>query len=343
MHAASGGPTLEGLLACEDAAFVRAAYRLVLGREVDAEGLGNYLEQLAEGLPREHMLASLSLSREGRVHAAGGHRGDPETKLRERVFDFASPAAATLEALLAYRDAAFVHCAYQVLLGRDADAPGARECIARVREGASQWRILAALRGSRESAACATARRAVRERAFDSHASTSPLSELLARSDEAFAIGAHLLMTGRKPAPAVLAAQLGQLGSGLARAELLRELAESDGGRELRTLLERLERMLRRQRLATWPFVGRWLAMLLGLEGESRAEMRLRRVENELHRLTAASGQAPLPTRLPEPPPRLEPAANEAHAVLKPHASVVPRLVSLASGVGERGRGREAR
>jgi len=343
MHAASGWPTLEGLLACEDVAFVRTAYRLMLGREVDAEGLGNYLEQLADGLPREHMLATLSLSREGRVHAAAGHRGDPDTRLREQVFAFASPTAATLDALLAHRDAAFVHCAYQVLLGRDADVPGARECIARLREGASQWRILDALRASREYAACAAARRAVRERDFDAHASKSPLRELFAQPDEAFAIGAHLLMTGRKPAPAELAAQLGRVSPGPARTDLLCELAESDGGRELRALLERLEQMLRRQSLATWPVVGRWLAVLLGLEGESRAEMRLRRIENELHRLSAGSGNALRPTPRPEPPPRLEPAANEARAVLKPHASVAPRLVSLDSRVGKRGGERGAR
>ncbi|APV50796.1 hypothetical protein BWI17_14535 [Betaproteobacteria bacterium GR16-43] len=323
--------SLEALLAREDAAFVRAAYQLLLGREVDPEGLGNYLEQLADGLARTDFLASLALSREGRRRAVAGAGNDPEAALRDRVHAFAAPSARSLDALLAYHDAAFVSCAYFALLGRDADAQGAGEYLRQLREGASKWSVLGSLRASREYADREAARHAIARGQPGPFANTASPA---VRSDAKFALAVHLLLTGRKPGPVALAAEVARLHAGLAREAFVAGIAASDAARESRELLAQLESTLRRQRLARLPIVGRWLAALLGLEGESRAEKRLRRIENELHLLVAGPGRtAP---RAPAPPSIEEPAANDPDVVLRPHLVLAPRLATLGSTVDRR-------
>jgi len=58
--------------------------------------------------------------------------------------------AATLDELLTRHDQAFVHCAYQTLLGRDPDADGLNYYLARLRSGIPKIQILGQLRRSEE-------------------------------------------------------------------------------------------------------------------------------------------------------------------------------------------------
>ncbi|MDC8772745.1 DUF4214 domain-containing protein [Roseateles albus] len=62
--------SVSALLALEDENFVRAAYLSVLGREVDADGLSNYLSQIRTGAERGALTVELALSQEGRQHSA---------------------------------------------------------------------------------------------------------------------------------------------------------------------------------------------------------------------------------------------------------------------------------
>jgi hypothetical protein len=58
--------TLEQLLSLDDADFLVAAYRTVLGRDPDAEGLAHYRAALERGRPRLQVLWTLRASPEGR-------------------------------------------------------------------------------------------------------------------------------------------------------------------------------------------------------------------------------------------------------------------------------------
>jgi hypothetical protein len=61
--------------------------------------------------------------------------------------------AATLDELLGQDGQAFIHCAYQTLLGRDHDAEGLNYYLARLRTGIPKIQILAQLRRSDEGKA----------------------------------------------------------------------------------------------------------------------------------------------------------------------------------------------
>src|SRR5687768_550653 len=62
--------TLEAITALRDRAFVEAAYRLLLGREPDAEGLAHAVHQLRSGtLDKVDILGDLRQSPEGRARA----------------------------------------------------------------------------------------------------------------------------------------------------------------------------------------------------------------------------------------------------------------------------------
>ncbi len=57
--------SLETLLGYDDERFVHCAYRLLLGREADAEGLNNYVAEVRSGVPKQQIVMELALSPEG--------------------------------------------------------------------------------------------------------------------------------------------------------------------------------------------------------------------------------------------------------------------------------------
>ena len=61
--------SIDELLALGDDDFVSAAYRSVLDRAVDGDGLRNYLAQVRRGVSKERILAELAASPEGRAKA----------------------------------------------------------------------------------------------------------------------------------------------------------------------------------------------------------------------------------------------------------------------------------
>jgi hypothetical protein len=227
-----------------------------------------------------------------------------------------------------------VRRAYLILLGRDADVGGQRQYLARIREGASKWRILESLSGSPEFASAAARRASV---VSESHGAGRRGAEredpLPALDDIEFALGAHMLLTGNKPGPQAAAELAGRLRDGLARPECFAEIARSPAALAHRELLTALAGALRRQQWARVPVVGRLLAPLLGLEGASAAEVRMRRLENEFHRLSASSNPAASGWR--EASDTKPPAPGEPEVLLRPYTSVASRLASLPTAVND--------
>jgi predicted SAM-dependent methyltransferase len=63
----SSGPSdLDGLLQCQDREFVETAYRLILRRDADSEGLKSYLSRVRNGVSKLQILNEISSSDEGR-------------------------------------------------------------------------------------------------------------------------------------------------------------------------------------------------------------------------------------------------------------------------------------
>lgn len=129
---------LSELLACDHRIFVRHAYRILLGREPDADGAESYNRRLFAGASRIRMLRELAPSPEGEAFGAR----------------FAASALDHTECGWAHlrdsRGSAFVAYAYQMLLGREPDDHGLRTYLTQLRGGAPPAEMLAYLVGSAE-------------------------------------------------------------------------------------------------------------------------------------------------------------------------------------------------
>lgn len=114
------------LVSLPDETFLREAYRLVLGRDIDTSGLEGYTRRLARGGSRESILVDLACSVEARTR-------------------FAPPA------LLELPEEAFIDSAYVRFLGRNADPGGMQNYLAQLGKHGDRMRILRALGGSWEA------------------------------------------------------------------------------------------------------------------------------------------------------------------------------------------------
>jgi FkbM family methyltransferase len=120
--------TLNDLLALSGESFVRAAYRILLGREADDQGLVHYRMQLALGFGKAAVLGDLASSREATCREQG-------------------------EDLMSLDGDSFIDAAYQRLLGRSPDPDGKSSYLASVQGGASKRGVFAAIRDSEEGKA----------------------------------------------------------------------------------------------------------------------------------------------------------------------------------------------
>jgi hypothetical protein len=326
---------LDELLVLQDERFLRAAYRLFLGREADPEGFHAYLEQLRGGVARLEVVALLALSREGLAHAARSPRARAAFSEATRVIrSRLAPEADTIEALLAHDDEAFVRCAYLVVLARDPDAAGLALYVGLLRGGEPKRRVLGSLRRSAEGVACDARRLAVRTALARSGSEAADLRALLALAPIAMLAHAYALLTGRRASAQELALQVNRLVEGVAPVRILADLAQSEAARLHMRLAADVDRLLRHERWVRLPVVGNWAAMLLGLESDSRTERRWRRLENQIARL-AALLQPGAPTE-PRHHAALDVIAAEEAAparadevLLRVSPSVTARLTSL--------------
>ena len=109
MKNSEGKSRLDQLLALQGEEFVRAAYRAILGRDADDDGLRHYLKRLSLGEAPTSVLEALAASTEGRAH------------LGQALVTDADQALALLQGT---SDRDFVEGLYKRLLGRGADPGG---------------------------------------------------------------------------------------------------------------------------------------------------------------------------------------------------------------------------
>lgn len=153
-HPVKDLPSLGSLFALDDKDFLSTAYRRILLREPDAEGLHYYSSRLRAGVSRTQILGQLSLSGESGL----GRSFYPKVRLAYRVIQarklpaigwIAEIACALgkfhLRELLHFDGARFVSQAYAAVLGREPDPLGMSHYLARLDQGASKAEILADL------------------------------------------------------------------------------------------------------------------------------------------------------------------------------------------------------
>ena len=132
---------LTDLLACDGDLFIRRAYWVLLGREPDASGLQNYQQELRRGTPKQRIIQELAESPEGKA------RGVP--LLRSAI----ATTEVTWHELREKQGIEFLQCAYQAMLGRDADPDGIKTYLALLRNGTPRVHILEQLLQSSEFSA----------------------------------------------------------------------------------------------------------------------------------------------------------------------------------------------
>ena len=173
--------TLDDLLQCHDRQFVESAYRLILGRNADTEGLQFYLTRLRSGIKKLEIVSELSKSDEAlaRGGALKGLRSSlrwhrlrsipllspiisllyvrPTTKGVSTV-KFGAATALTpgsrtpdLQELLHFQDTQFIDASYWAILRRAPDPDGLAYYLTRLRSGAQKLQILGELKSSEEA------------------------------------------------------------------------------------------------------------------------------------------------------------------------------------------------
>ena len=164
--------------ALDDEAFLRAAYRRLLGRSPDPAGWAVFLSRLRSGVRRVEILGDIRYSPEGnrvgraviglrwryawwvlfRLPGLGTLARRWHRRRRTSRFDSAlGPGAATdadyLARPAARADAEFIDAAYRQHLGRRADVSGRYAYLARLRDGQSRTDISDSIRESPEAQA----------------------------------------------------------------------------------------------------------------------------------------------------------------------------------------------
>lgn len=161
-----------------DEDFLYAAYKALLKRAPDPEGLRAHLAEMRKGAPRARVLASLRDSAEGRMRNVSLEgleavlRQDQRSRrgalarlrglkarlsgssgaLREERVRRAN-GAISVEDILAHRGVGFVETVYQAVFGREPDPDGLRHHLGLLLQGESRARILINLRRSPEGVA----------------------------------------------------------------------------------------------------------------------------------------------------------------------------------------------
>ncbi|MDJ0447112.1 DUF4214 domain-containing protein [Methylocystis sp. JR02] len=191
------------LLALDDASFIAAAYRALLGREADPEGTTFQLGRLAANVSRPGLLGEIFFSAEGLVHLA--ERIGPVTPL---------------DSVLSLEGEAFVRGAYRFFLGREPDDGGFAYMTGRLGEGTSKLALAGEMLLSVEG----------RARLERRTAHTIDLDRLATLEGADFVAAAYRSIVERAADPEGLAYFSGYLNSGLSKTVVIGSLLLSDEG-----------------------------------------------------------------------------------------------------------------
>jgi predicted SAM-dependent methyltransferase len=173
--------TLDDLLQCHDRQFVESAYRLVLARSADPEGLQFYLARLRSGIKKLQIVSELSDSKEALARGSELQMLRSSLRRHRRMSipllgpiisllyvrtatkgagneQFGSAAGSApgsrtpdLQTLLNFQDIQFVEAAYWATLKRAPEPEGLTYYLTRLRSGARKLQILGELNSSEEA------------------------------------------------------------------------------------------------------------------------------------------------------------------------------------------------
>lgn len=279
------------LLEIDDAAFLREAYLVVLGRGIDREGESYYGQRLKANAGRAEILRDLASGTEGQAHLARSPR--VAEALMQLTGDEPAKAGSVAE-LLRLPDREFVEAAVRLLLDQGTDVESRNMLLTRLRGGVPRHRVLVDLAQTSgrtafpDVAGLDDLMREVKDPLFPTARS---LDELMALHDEAFVDAAYKTILRRPPDFKGLAHYIGRLREGHSRSSVIYELARSSEGRGRATALPGLARLLRFHRAGKVPGVGGLLARTLGVESDSRPARRARQLASLVLRNHALQAQ----------------------------------------------------
>lgn len=188
-------------------------------------------------------------------------------------------SALSVAYLLALDDTAFIKCAYRTLFKRPVDPSSQHYYLARLQQGISKQQVLIELRSSAEGKRTNVDIAGLNQITMQPAAS---VVDLLLLVDERFVRGAFLTLLGREPDTGGGDYYLKRLRSGISKAEILAELADSDEARVKAVDLPGLAEILRRYRRFKLPIIGHTLRKWFAPEEASLVHARLRALENRL-------------------------------------------------------------
>lgn len=207
--------------------FVSELYRLLLGREPDAEGLTYFTATLRHGTPRAAVVRTIASSEEG-----WGYVGEANWLRALEVFE-AQDRLREIGALWPAPSSAFVRGLYRALLGREPDLNGWLRYMARLRAGRGRVEVVRAMASSAEAADRGVVPSFVDELAGQlEQAREDPravqLRQAMKAGGRSFVDAAYRLVLGREPDPAGLKQKLRRLRLGVSEGQILSDLAESE-------------------------------------------------------------------------------------------------------------------
>lgn len=139
---------LRNLLLLDGEQFLRTAYRIILGRPIDNNGLEHYSQCLTKGERKERILYDLATSAEGQARQFS-HKGLCEfidfLDVPQRPINLMD-----IKRLFDLENDEFIYRAYRLFLRREADAAGFANYLRASRVGISKIKILHSLAYSAE-------------------------------------------------------------------------------------------------------------------------------------------------------------------------------------------------
>ncbi len=168
--------------------------------------------------------------------------------------------------LLDLDDEEFIDQAYMAILKRPADSTGAKFYLDRLLDGVTKEQILDELASSDEAA----------------NTVAPGLTELLRQNGQQFIESGYHTLLGRSPDFSETKLCTERLLSGVAKIQILDEIASSAEGMRSRVPLQGLHAAAARYKLAQKPIQGMFTRLFNSVEGNSEAEIRIRAIEQHV-------------------------------------------------------------
>jgi glycogen synthase len=207
--------------------FVKELYRLLFGREADADGLAYYTAALRHGTSRAAVVRTIASSAEG-----WGYVGEADWLKALEPLE-AQDRLQEIEALWPAPSGAFVRSLYRTLLGREPDVMGWLRQMVSLRGGRRRLDLLRSIANSVEAAGKGVIPTFIDELAERmKHAREDPrairIQQAMNAGNSGFVEAAYRVILGREPDPEGFQHNQRRLRLGVRRGQVLSDLARSD-------------------------------------------------------------------------------------------------------------------